>query len=214
MARIRSIKPEFWTSEQVLECSTNARLLFIGLWNFCDDAGRHPYSAKQAKAEIFPADDFTEADVSRMLDELSSNGLIMRYATDSKEYFYVTGWKHQRIDKPQSPKYPEPVVDHSTNDPRTLPPDTIGKDRKGREEDAAPAARDHEVELYRRGKEILGDKSGGLIAKLVKTNNGSIAKARAALETASTKADPREYIGAVVRGRDSPEDLRARGEAW
>jgi len=42
MARIRTIKPEFWVSEQVGECSPNARLLFIGMWNFCDDRGVHP----------------------------------------------------------------------------------------------------------------------------------------------------------------------------
>jgi hypothetical protein len=46
MARIRTIRPEFWTSEQVTECSMPARLLFIGLWNFCDDGGRMPYSPK------------------------------------------------------------------------------------------------------------------------------------------------------------------------
>ena len=44
MARIRSIKPQFWTSEQIADCSSNARLLFIGLWNFCDDCGVHPAS--------------------------------------------------------------------------------------------------------------------------------------------------------------------------
>ncbi len=42
MARIRSIKTEFWTAEQVMECSPIARLLFIGMWNFCDDGGNHP----------------------------------------------------------------------------------------------------------------------------------------------------------------------------
>ena len=46
MARIRTVKPEFWASEQVMECSPIARLLFIGLWNFCDDAGNHPLSEK------------------------------------------------------------------------------------------------------------------------------------------------------------------------
>lgn len=133
MSRIRSIKPEFWTSEQILECSTNARLLFIGLWNFCDDLGRHPYSAKQAKAEVFPADDFTEKDILGMLDELSANGLIVRYESEGKQYFYVSGWKHQRIDKPQAAKYPDPFADHSTIIPGTLPPDRIGEDRKGEE---------------------------------------------------------------------------------
>lgn len=116
MARIRSIKPEFWTSEQVMECSPNARLLFIGMWNFCDDAGRHPASPKQIKALVFPADDFTVDDIRRMLDELSTNDLIRLYAVDGKEYFSVTGWRHQKIDRPQPAKYPGPVDDHSSND--------------------------------------------------------------------------------------------------
>ena len=29
MARIRSVKPEYWTSEQVMECSPTARLLLL-----------------------------------------------------------------------------------------------------------------------------------------------------------------------------------------
>ncbi len=57
MARIRTIKPEFWTSEQVMECAPLARLLFIGLWNFCDDAGRMALSPKRIKAQILPSDD-------------------------------------------------------------------------------------------------------------------------------------------------------------
>jgi hypothetical protein len=132
MARIRTIKPEFWTSAQVLECSTNARLLFIGLWNFADDQGRHPDNAKQCKAEVFPADEFSLADIQGMLDELSENNLIARYVHDGKGYFYIPGWYHQRIDKPQKPKYPDPFHERSENVPRTLPPDTKGKDRKGK----------------------------------------------------------------------------------
>ena len=34
---------------------SDARLLFIGLWTFCDDRGVHPASAKRIKMEIFPA---------------------------------------------------------------------------------------------------------------------------------------------------------------
>jgi hypothetical protein len=135
MPRIRSIKPEFWTSAQVLECSPNARLLFIGLWNFADDEGRHPDNPKQAKAEVFPADDFSLEDVQGMLQELSKNGLITRYTVEGKGFFQITGWHHQRIDKPQPAKYPGPVEDHSKNDPGTLPPDRKGKDRKGKDKD-------------------------------------------------------------------------------
>lgn len=133
MARIRSIKPEFWTSAQVLECSANARLLFIGMWNFCDDAGRHPDSVKQLKAEIFPADEMTLAEIEEMVDELSSNDLIMRYVVEGKGFIQVKGWHHQRIDKAQKPKHPAPINDGSSNVRGSLPPDRKGEDRIGEE---------------------------------------------------------------------------------
>lgn len=128
MPRIRSIKPEFWTSGQVLECSTNARLLFIGLWNFCDDKGRHPFRPKQMKAEVFPADGFDENDILGMVRELSENGLVTLYEHDSQRFLQVRGWHHQRIDKPQDPKYPDPFDEHSKIIRGTLPPDRKGCD--------------------------------------------------------------------------------------
>lgn len=138
MARIRTIKPEFWASNQVLECSRNARLLFIGLWNFCDDEGRHPNRPKQIKAEVFPGDeDMTLETIQGLVQELSGNGLIVLYPPKIHDYFYVSGWKkHQRIDKPQRAKYPSPLQedsDNSKNTPGTFPPDTIRYDGSGRE---------------------------------------------------------------------------------
>ncbi len=135
MSRIRTIKPEFWTSEQVTECSPVARLLFIGLWNFCDDAGRMNASPKQIKALVLPADDIPSDDVRRMLDELEDNGLIKRYAVDGKEYLQVTGWGHQKIDRPQPPKFPPPpppFIDRSTNDRGTIDDGREGKGIEGR----------------------------------------------------------------------------------
>lgn len=107
MARIRTIKPEFWTAEQVMECSPNARLAFIGLWNFCDDAGIHPASAKTLKAEVFPSDDITSLDVERMVDELVTQGLLEVYEVEGRKYWAVTGWHHQKIDQPTY-KHPRP----------------------------------------------------------------------------------------------------------
>lgn len=131
MPRIRSIKPEFWTSAQVLECSPNARLMFIGIWNFCDDSGRHAFRPKQIKAEVFPIDEFTTDDILGMLQELSGNGLIELYEVDGQQYLRVTGWHHQRIDRPQPSKHPEPIGDDSANDPGMFSPDRKGKDKKG-----------------------------------------------------------------------------------
>jgi hypothetical protein len=57
-----------------------------------------------------------------------------------------------------------------------------------------------EKALFERGRQVLGYDAGGLIAKLLKSKNRDIALARAAIETASTKSKPREYIGAVIAG--------------
>ena len=37
--RIRSIKPEFWTSDDITALAVDDRLLFIGLWSYVDDNG-------------------------------------------------------------------------------------------------------------------------------------------------------------------------------
>jgi hypothetical protein len=100
MARIRTIKPEFWTSEQVVACSATARLMFIGLWNYCDDGGRMPYRPTNIKMRIFPGDDISSEDIRRFIGELSANGLISLYEVEDQPYLQVTGWKHQKIDRP------------------------------------------------------------------------------------------------------------------
>lgn len=64
---------------------------------------------------------------------------------------------------------------------------------------------DPEADLFRRGKEVLGESAGGLIAKLFKAKDRSVAKARAVIETASTKQNPKEYVAAVLRTAESPE---------
>lgn len=106
MARIRSIKPEFWTSEQIVDCSPITRLLFIGMWNFCDDGGNHPASARTLKMEVFPGDDISIDQVQKCVDELIRNELIILYESEGKGYWHVTGWKHQKIDRPTY-KYPK-----------------------------------------------------------------------------------------------------------
>lgn len=108
MARIRSIKPEFWTSEQVMNCRMMTRLLFIGMWNFADDQGRMPFSPRTIKAQVMPSDELSADDVRGMILELSTNGLVKLYAIDGKEYLEITGWHHQRIDKPRPAKHPGP----------------------------------------------------------------------------------------------------------
>lgn len=105
MSRIRTIKPDFWTSEQVMMCSHSARLLFIGMWNFCDDGGNHPASILKLKTEVFPGDSLNSVNIHGMLTELSQSGLLVAYEAEGKFYWHVTGWQHQLINRP-SKKFP------------------------------------------------------------------------------------------------------------
>lgn len=119
MSKIRSIKPEFWTSEQVAACSRDARLLFIGLWNFCDDAGIHPASILQLKALVFPCDECNKHNIENWVNELRSQGLLKEFAVEGKRYWQVTGWHHQKITKPFF-KYPQPPSDTCSNQVATV----------------------------------------------------------------------------------------------
>lgn len=160
MARIRTIKPEFWVSEQISECSPNARLTFVGMWNFCDDRGVHPAKPKTLKAELYPMDDITASQVGMWVDELIRVGLVREFEdpVDHERYWHVTGWdRHQRIDRP-SFKHPAPppldstnprragssnCLDDESSNPRRAPPPGVegnGKEGSG-EEGSSPKAR-------------------------------------------------------------------------
>lgn len=75
-----------------------------------------------------------------------------------------------------------------------------------KKEDAATAASDPEVDLFRRGREVLGKSAGGMVKQLLDAKGGKVSDARAAIETAAGKNDAREYIGAIIRKRDPPPD--------
>jgi hypothetical protein len=65
--------------------------------------------------------------------------------------------------------------------------------------DAPPDPSIAEREYFARGRELLGKSAGGQLAKLKTVKGGNIALARAALETASTKDNPSEYIAGAIR---------------
>lgn len=109
MARIRTVKPEFWTSSQIVECSPITRLAFIGMWNFCDDRGIHVADFRRLKMEVFPGDEITAADVEYCVNELLVGGLLREYQVGDRTYWIVTGWHHQKIDKPTY-RHPQPPV--------------------------------------------------------------------------------------------------------
>lgn len=75
MAKIRALKPEFFTDERIVELSPLARLLYQGLWVHACDNGHVEDRPKQLKLRILPAD---MCDASELLDEMAALGLIIR----------------------------------------------------------------------------------------------------------------------------------------
>lgn len=117
--RIRSIKPEFWRSDDTDQLDWSTRLVFIGLWSYVDDNGVGLYKLPSIVADLF-ANDFsldpieTLNRVSTALDALESRQMITRYSVGNKAYVYVFNWvKHQRVNNPNKPRFPLPTCENS-----------------------------------------------------------------------------------------------------
>lgn len=93
MARIRTIKPDFFLHEELAELSALHRLLFVGLWTLADKEGRLEDRPKRIKAALFPWDN---CDIHEMLEDLDEAGLIHRYEGDVGCIAIPSFKKHQR----------------------------------------------------------------------------------------------------------------------
>ena len=112
MGRIRSIKPEFFTSEVVAELPLSTRLTFIGLWTYVDDNGVGLDNELLVTAAVWPLERDNMGTLTRTREDLASlsrAGLVSRYRDSRKSYVHITSWaEHQRVDHPRKPRYPLP----------------------------------------------------------------------------------------------------------
>lgn len=126
MARIRTIKPDFFRNEEVAALTYRARLTWVGLWTYADDEGRGKDNARIIKGDLWPLeDDVTHHEVESDLCELAEHGRITRYEVRGERYLFVNKWRdHQRIAKPTASKLPPPPSQEGSGSPTTpLPED-------------------------------------------------------------------------------------------
>ncbi len=110
MARIRTIKPEYFRSPSLARCSFAARLTFAGLWCEADDAGRGVADPRLIKGAIWALDDgVLPDDVEDHLVELEKEHIVL-YEVSGKRYFAILNWEdHQSAAFRRSEaKYPAP----------------------------------------------------------------------------------------------------------
>lgn len=152
MARIRTLKPEFWQDEKLAPLPAIDRLVFIGLISQADDAGRLVDNPRMLDGLIFP---HTDESCRQSLETLNQLGRIIRYKSDSgQKLIQIVGWKkHQNVQKPSSYVLPEPPngkSGHTPETPKSVPGDipspipdprpTIPTDTLSNESDAKTAA--------------------------------------------------------------------------
>lgn len=110
MARCRIIKPEFWDDERLSSISFQARLTYIGIWNFCDDYGVTKASSLWLKSRIYPYDDkLSMKEFEKWLSELRNLRRIVEFKHNAECFIFIPNFlKHQVINKPSKTRYPEP----------------------------------------------------------------------------------------------------------
>lgn len=97
MARIRTIKPEFFTSEDIVSLPALTRLLYIATWCEADREGRLAWKPMTFKLRYFPADN---CDIQAMCKELVDAGLVVLYGNG---FAYIPKFSnHQHINPRES----------------------------------------------------------------------------------------------------------------
>lgn len=142
MARIRTVKPEFFRHELLQDLEEKhgklkPMLTFEGLWTLCDKNGNFEWRPRQIKLDVLP---FLSFNIEDTLNLLKENGFIVRYEINGHFYGHIpTFEEHQRITgkELQSPgKYPEPTKETiekhpgSTQEAPEYTPDVQEKERE------------------------------------------------------------------------------------
>lgn len=115
MARIRTVKPDFFRHEGLQDLERDnpgqhVMLTFAGLWTLCDKSGRFEWKPRTIKLDVLPFLDFDMGTTLALLERFS---YVRRYIADGKTYGVIPSFEeHQRINgkEAQEPaKHPEPV---------------------------------------------------------------------------------------------------------
>lgn len=175
MARIRTIKPEFFRHEilQDLEIANPGMypmMVFEALWGHCDSKGRFEWKPRMLKLDILP---FLPFDMSVTLEILETSGMLHKYEVEGKQYGIIHSFeKHQRLsgkELTEGEKYPNPfdLKEEINNESsvkqrgsaREIPESQEGKGREEECKPSAPASPDADLpadiaSLETKGKEI------------------------------------------------------------
>ncbi|WP_350347233.1 hypothetical protein ABIQ69_11390 [Agromyces sp. G08B096] len=133
--RIRTVKPEFWESEDVARLPKLARLTMLGLFNYADDYGRFKANPALIKAAVWPLDDdVTADDVHDHLTHMNEGGQIVSYEVEGRGYYVFAKWaEHQKVDRPSKSSIPAPAGSDDARESSRASREDSSQEGKGRE---------------------------------------------------------------------------------
>ncbi len=94
MSRIRTIKPEFFSSEDIASMSPLARLFYVSMWCESDREGRFEWKLGTFKLRYFAAD---IVDLFELSKELIDRGLIVLYEVGGKKFAEIPTFKEHQV---------------------------------------------------------------------------------------------------------------------
>jgi uncharacterized phage protein (TIGR02220 family) len=130
VARIRTIKPDFFTSADIVSLTFAARLLYVALWCEADREGRLVWHPATFKLRYFPGD---KVNINAICQELILKDLVVLYG---ENYGYIPTFRnHQHLNPRESPsKLPVPDASSRVTDASNLDMHAqVGREGKGRE---------------------------------------------------------------------------------
>jgi hypothetical protein len=99
------LNPNAWADERMGTLSHRQRLMRIGITTMSDDEGRFHANAAMIRAQIFPYDELSLADIENDLKAIAETGMIMLYERDGRRYGWDPDWYSE-----QKPSHPTPSV--------------------------------------------------------------------------------------------------------
>ncbi len=163
MARIRTIKPEFWDDEKLATIPRDARLLFIGMWNFSDDYSVVKGHPSWLRNKIFPYDDIKQAVFNEWLECLVRIRAIIPFDHNGEKFFYIRTFKdHQNINRPSAMRNPEAPHDISESNRTLFSDDSVSNHGA--------------LTAVREGKGKVKGREGNVVCEHEDSSNGNGAK--------------------------------------
>lgn len=108
--RIRTVKPEFFTSPDTARASVEARLLYIALWCLADDYGVGEANMNKILGAAFPeSDQKTRKEVQSLCKEVSAAYGTVFYSVSGRHYYAIPSWDdHQKTQRRANRRNPGP----------------------------------------------------------------------------------------------------------